>query len=90
MKRAGEIWSDMTDKEKKPYEKLHDQDVQRYEKQMKEMNDNGFFVLEDGSKSSEHTAKTKQRRKKKVESESEEESEEEEEVKPRKMKKSAK
>mmetsp|Transcript_24464 Transcript_24464/g.37939 ORF Transcript_24464/g.37939 Transcript_24464/m.37939 type:complete len:144 (-) Transcript_24464:104-535(-) len=54
MKRAGEIWSEMSDKEKKPFIKLREKDVARYEKQMKEMETNGFFEMDDGSKSSDY------------------------------------
>jgi hypothetical protein len=30
MSRAGELWGKLTEEEKKPYNKLHDQDVTRY------------------------------------------------------------
>ena len=30
MKRAGSIWGELTDEEKKPFNKMHDDDVKRY------------------------------------------------------------
>lgn len=59
MKKAGQQWSSMTDKEKKKYLDMQAKDVSRYEKQMAEMNKKGFFIMEDGSKSTDHTKKAK-------------------------------
>jgi hypothetical protein len=49
---------------KGPYEKKHNQDADRYKKQCDELDKNGFFMMADGSKSSEHKAKLKKRAKK--------------------------
>ena len=62
MKRCGEIWSKYSDKEKKKYNDLHDKDVKRYDKQMLELHKKGFFIMDDGSKSSDHQAKIKKKR----------------------------
>jgi len=59
MKKAGEIWSKMSDKEKKKYTDMNTKDQARYDKQLAELNKKGFFMMEDGSKSSEHQAKQK-------------------------------
>ena len=83
MKRCGEIWSGMSDKEKKKYNDLHLKDAERYKKQLKELENKGFFKMEDGSKSSDHVKKEKKRKR---EEESEEESEEEEPPKKRSKK----
>ena len=62
MKRCGEIWSKFSDKEKKKYNDLHDKDVKRYDKQLMELHKKGFFIMNDGSKSSDHQAKIKKKR----------------------------
>ena len=40
---------------------MHDKDEIRYKKQMDDLDKNGFFVTDDGSKSSDHKAKLKKR-----------------------------
>lgn len=59
MVRCGAIWNAMTPAEKKKYEDMHDKDVKRYEKQLKELEKKGYFMMDDGSKSSDHTPKVK-------------------------------
>jgi len=56
-KRSGEIWNALSTQQKKPYEKLHQEDVERFTRQMKEWKDNGFFTMDDGSKSTDHKKK---------------------------------
>ena len=51
-------------KEKKKYDDKHDQDVVRYKKQIEDLDKKGFFIMDDGSKSSDHQAKLKKRNKK--------------------------
>jgi urocanate hydratase len=58
MKIAGERWNLLTDKEKEPYNKLAEADKKRYEKQMKEWEDKGYYTLEDGTKSSKFAKKS--------------------------------
>jgi len=62
-RRAGELWAQMSDKEKDPYVKLHDKDVKRYEKQLEELKDKGYFIMADGTKSSEVEVKKRKSRK---------------------------
>lgn len=63
MAKAGELWAKMTDKEKAPYEKASAEDEKRYQKQLEELNKKGYFMMEDGTKSSEHKAKKKRSKK---------------------------
>lgn len=62
MKKCGEMWNNLTEKERKKYDDLHMKDVKRYDKQMLELDKRGFFVMTDGSKSSDHVPKIKKRR----------------------------
>ena len=87
MKKCAEIWNSMSDKDKKKYHDMHDKDVKRQEDQLAELSKNGFFMLEDGTKSSDHVAKIK---KKKVKKNDNTESEDQDGVKPEKIKKSKK
>jgi hypothetical protein len=64
MKKCGELWNKLTPDEKKKYEEKHDKDVVRYKGQVHDLDKKGFFVMDDGSKSSEHIAKLKKRSKK--------------------------
>ena len=43
----------MSDIEKKPYIDLFEKDQDRYVKQLKEMNEKGYFTLESGEKSTD-------------------------------------
>lgn len=65
MKKAGELWNQMSDKEKKKYNDMNSKDQVRYDKQLAELSKKGYFMMEDGSKSSEHTKVQKQKRTKK-------------------------
>lgn len=61
MSRAGEIWNTMKDDEKKKFNDLHDKDVKRQEKQLKELKDKGYFILDDGTKSTDHQVSGKKK-----------------------------
>ena len=52
-KLAGPKWSSMGEKERAPYEKMHDTDVARVAKQNAEREKKGYFILDDGSKSTD-------------------------------------
>lgn len=58
-KLNGEQWNKMTEVEKQPYQKLHDQDVVRHDKEMKQMRELGYFINSDGVKSTFLTKKGK-------------------------------
>lgn len=64
MKKCGELWNKLTPDEKKKYEDKHDKDVLRYKGQIQDLDKKGFFIMDDGSKSSDHQAKLKKRSKK--------------------------
>lgn len=59
MSRCGELWAKLEPKELKKYTDMHDEDVIRYENQLKELEKKGYFKMEDGSKSSDHAPKVK-------------------------------
>jgi len=59
MSRCGELWAKLEPKELKKYTDMHDEDVVRYENQLKELEKKGYFKMEDGSKSSDHAPKVK-------------------------------
>lgn len=76
MRKAGEIWNKMMDKEKKKYGDMVAKDQNRYYKQLAELNKKGFFILEDGTKSSDYTnGKKGKRQKKPVDDETDDDSE---------------
>jgi hypothetical protein len=75
MKRAGEKWNLLTDTQKAPYVKMADLDKVRYEKQCAELEKKGYFILDDGTKSTDpaNIPKAKPRKQRKAISDSEEE-----------------
>ena len=64
MKKCGQIWNELDADGKAPYEKKHTDDADRYKKQCNDLDKNGFFIMDDGTKSSDHKAKLKKRAKK--------------------------
>jgi len=52
-KLAGPKWASMGEKERAPYEKLHEHDAARVVKQNAERAKKGYFTLDDGSKSTD-------------------------------------
>lgn len=84
MKMASEQWNTMSEKDRKPYHDQHDKDVKRYEQQLDDLNKKGFFMMPDGTKSSDHTAKIKKKRSKSAANATE--SEDDAEEKPKKIK----
>ena len=52
-KLAGSKWGSMNEKEKTPFEKLATEDKVRVEKQMKQLATKGYFMMEDGTKSTD-------------------------------------
>ena len=63
MSKAGINWNEMTDDEKKNYNDQHDADKNRYEKQLAEWKAKGYYLLEDGMKSSELVPRFKKKEK---------------------------
>lgn len=58
-KIIAEEWSKLGAAEKQKYIDLSEEDRQRYDVQMEEIKLKGFFMCDDGSKSSDHKAKPK-------------------------------
>lgn len=53
------MWKEMTEADKLPYEQMVEKDRLRYANQTEEMNKNGFFVMQDGTKSCDAKPKVK-------------------------------
>ena len=50
-KKFANQWREMTDAEKAPYNKLGEKDKIRYQNEMKELKEKGFFINGDGENS---------------------------------------
>lgn len=64
--RAGEIsnmWKEMSDKDKAKYDKMAEPEKKRYEQQMAELKSKGYFIMEDGSKSTDAKNRVKAKKK---------------------------
>lgn len=59
MTKCGQLWGALSDKDKKVFEDKNKKDVERHAKQLKEIEEKGYFKMEDGSKSSDHDPKVK-------------------------------
>lgn len=67
-KKISEAWAAITDAKKKKFEDLAAKDGERYDDQINQLKKNGFFMTEDGTKSSDLTPKApKVKRAKKAE-----------------------
>ena len=58
-KKCGEMWKGLDEADKEPYTKMWKIDQQRFEKQTKEFESNGFILNEDGTKAIETDPKKK-------------------------------
>jgi hypothetical protein len=67
MKQAGEIWNGLTEDEKQPFEDKKEADKVRYDKQMAQIEKKGYYMMDDGKKSSEVAPKEKKTKKEPVE-----------------------
>lgn len=61
MSRVGELWGQAKDEDKKKFNDLHDKDVKRHERQLKDLKEKGYFLFEDGSKSTDHLVSGKKK-----------------------------
>ena len=61
-KLIGEQWRNLSDDEKEKYSQIVVKDKHRYEQQVQDLLTKGFFIMQDGSKSSEHQKKIKKKR----------------------------
>ena len=87
MKKMGELWKEMPDSDKKKWENEATKDKARHDKQLAELMKKGWFKMDDGSKSSDHTAKPPKQKRKKASQEVAEEAEVEEPQKKKAKKK---
>ena len=61
MKKVGAFWYELSSEEKQKYHEMHEKDEIRYKKQIEDLDKLGYFILDDGSKSSEYKAKVKKK-----------------------------
>ena len=61
-KKVGELWGKMTDEDKKPYKELEEKDRERREGQLAMQKEKGYFLMKDGTKSSEVEISGKKKR----------------------------
>jgi len=59
---AGDRWHKLSEEEKEPYNKMHEEDIKRYEKELKELEEKGYFTLADGSRSVDIIQSSKKRK----------------------------
>lgn len=62
MKRAGELWRSLDEKEKEKFNKLAQTDQERFQSQLEELWEKNFFTQSDGSKSIDEDMPSKKRR----------------------------
>ena len=62
-KICSKMWDDVSSKGKAKYHEMHDKDVQRYQKQLLELQTYGYFTLENGTKSTDECNKILKKRK---------------------------
>ena len=55
---CSQVWEKLTDKQKQKYEKLSQDDTLRYNKQVCSLQQNGYFLKEDGTKSTDWVLNT--------------------------------
>lgn len=77
MSRAGKEWGQMTEEDKKPFEKMQEKDqkrypitnsttIYRYDKQLEELKEKGYYIRADGTKSTDVEESGKKRQSKAV------------------------
>ena len=59
MAKCGEMWKGYSEKDKAPYNKMHEEDVAFVEKQKKELEKKGYYTLKNGQKSTDLEEKKK-------------------------------
>ena len=56
MKLCGQAWKALSEEQKAPFNKKNEDDKKRYEAQLKDLEKKGYFIMSDGTKSSDHEA----------------------------------
>ena len=64
IRKCGEKWKQLSEEEKKPYMEAQEKDKQRYQKELNHLMTHGYFLMEDGSKSSDYVTVPSQTAKK--------------------------
>jgi len=62
-KASGAHWINVNDQERSKYEVMAEDDKDRYQRELKDLITQGYFIMADGSKSSDHQAKVKKSKK---------------------------
>lgn len=62
-KAIGAAWASMTDQQKERFEAMSNKDGERFDDQLNQLKKNGFFLTEDGTKSTDLPVKTKRTKK---------------------------
>ena len=63
LKASGALWTSLSEEERQKYEVMASNDKDRYQKELKDLITQGYFIMADGSKSSDHQAKAKKSKK---------------------------
>lgn len=63
MRQVGAEWNVLTEEQKAPFNAKHDADVKRYEGQVKQLKEKGYFIMADGTKSTDHQGTVNRKRK---------------------------
>lgn len=63
MKQCGAEWSALNEEQKAPFIAKNKEDELRYQAQKKELQEKGYFIMADGSKSTDHEVPTSRKRK---------------------------
>lgn len=63
LKVSGALWTNLNEEDRAKYEVMASNDKDRYQKELKDLITQGYFIMADGSKSSEHQAKVKKSKK---------------------------
>ena len=79
MKTCGPAWAKLTEEEKQPYAEKAELSKQQFEKHMAEREKKGFFLFEDGTKSTDPVNKNRVAKGKAPKKSDDDESDEEEE-----------
>jgi len=61
MKACGTAWNALQEADKDKYHKMAAKDAERFKAQNEELKEKGYFLLEDGSKSTDHLVKIKRK-----------------------------
>ncbi|TNV78261.1 hypothetical protein FGO68_gene7208 [Halteria grandinella] len=64
MRQCGVEWNALTEEQKAPFLAKNKEDEKRYLAQQQEVKDKGYFIMKDGTKSTDHTLQSSTRKRK--------------------------